>query len=142
MRRALFGFLFIFAAFNPAWAEVRIEASRGGAVSEYLQFFDVLRLSGQRVVIDGPCYSACTLVLSTIPHDRLCITRRAVLAFHAPRLLDQRGEEHSAPKAVTRTMTATYPAPIRDWIGWHGGLKRKPIFLRGRQLAGLYPLCR
>lgn len=140
--RCLLAALFIFVAFNPALADVRIEASRGGVVGDYLQFFDVLRHSGQRIVIDGPCYSACTLVLSTIPHDRLCITRRAVLAFHAPRRLDQYGQEHAAPEAITRMMTATYPAPIRDWINWHGGLKGKPIFLRGRQLAALYPLCR
>lgn len=142
MRRGILAAFFILVAFNPALAEVRITASNGGVVSDYLQFFDELRLSGQRIVIDGRCYSACTLVLSTIPHDRICITRRAVLAFHAPRRFDQYGHEHAAPEAITRMMTATYPAPIRDWINWHGGLKGKPIFLRGRQLATLYPLCR
>lgn len=142
MRRGFLAVLFILVGFNPAFAEVRITASHGGVVSDYLRFFDALRDSGQRIVIDGPCYSSCTLVLSTIPHDRLCITRRAVLAFHAPQRLDQYGQAHPAPQAVTRLMTATYPAPIRDWINWHGGLQGKPIFLRGRQLAALYPLCR
>lgn len=142
MRRGLFAALYMLVAFNPAVADVRIEASNGGAVTDYLQLFDVLRKSGQRIVIDGPCYSACTLVLSTIPADRLCVTRRAVLAFHAPRRMDQRGQEHPAPEAITRAMTATYPARIRDWINWHGGLTGKPLFLRGRQLAALYPHCR
>jgi hypothetical protein len=142
LRRGLLTALFIFVAFNPALAEVRIKASLGGVVTDYLRFFDALRHSGQRIVIDGPCYSSCTLVLSTIPNDRICITRRAVLAFHAPRRLDQDGRDHPAPDAVTRLMTAAYPAPIRDWINRRGGLTGKPIFLRAPQLAALYPLCR
>jgi hypothetical protein len=142
MRHSFYAALFIFVAFNSALAEVRIEASNGGAVNDYLWFFDVLRNSGQRIVIDGPCYSSCTLVLSTIPPNRICVTRRAVLGFHAPRRIDRHGQEHAAQEAITRMLTATYPAPIRDWINQRGGLTWKPIYLRGRQLAALYPLCR
>jgi hypothetical protein len=43
--------------------EVRILSSRGGEVGEFIDMFDDLRKSGDRVVIDGPCLSACTLVL-------------------------------------------------------------------------------
>ncbi len=124
-----------------AWADVRIEASNGGVVGDYLALFAVLRQSGQRIVIDGPCYSACTLVLSTIPRDRICVTRRAVLGFHAPRLVDEAGRQYRSAQ-VTGLVDAAYPAPIRDWIRRHGGLTQRPIFLRGRELAALYPLCR
>ena len=62
----------------PALAEVRILASPGGEVGSYLELFAAVRQSGQQAVIDGPCYSACTLVLSTIPAcNRICVTRRA-----------------------------------------------------------------
>jgi hypothetical protein len=44
--------------------EVRILSSRGGEVGHFIELFDDLRKSGDRVVIDGPCLSACTLVLS------------------------------------------------------------------------------
>src|ERR1700751_258607 len=47
----------------PALAGVRILSSPGGEVREYLNLFEGFRQSGERVVIDGPCYSACTLVL-------------------------------------------------------------------------------
>jgi hypothetical protein len=141
MRRALCAALFFLVGFNPALGEVRIEASTGGVVSDYLELFAVLRQSGERIVIDGPCYSACTLVLSAIPHNRVCVTRRAILGFHAPRLVDDYGQEYFAPE-VTRVMVAAYPAPIRNWIGRHGGLTQRPIFLRGRELMALYPLCR
>ena len=141
MRGALCAALFFLICLNPALGEVRIEASTGGVVGDFLKLFAVLRQSGERIVIDGPCYSACTLVLSTIPHNRVCVTRRAILGFHAPRLVDDYGQEYFAPE-VTRVMVAGYPAPIRNWISRHGGLTQRPIFLRGRELTALYPLCR
>jgi hypothetical protein len=76
------------AAIVPVRAEIRILASPGGAVGPFLELFDRVRQSGERVVIDGPCLSACTLVLMTIPEERICVTRRAVLGFHAARSID------------------------------------------------------
>jgi hypothetical protein len=100
----------------------------------------MVRESGQRVVIDGPCFSACTLVLSTVPRSRICVTPRAILGFHAARLVDQFGYQYPAPEA-TRVVAAAYPVKIRNWIKRHGGLTRVPIFLSGRELAALYPRC-
>jgi hypothetical protein len=39
---------------SPALADVRILASPGGAVGNYLNFFSQVRRSGERVIIDGP----------------------------------------------------------------------------------------
>ena len=75
----------LFAAILPALAEIRILASPGGQVGPFLELFERVRQSGERVVIDGPCLSACTLLLMTIPEERICVTRRAVLGFHAAR---------------------------------------------------------
>ncbi len=141
MRRALYGVLFFLVSFTPALAEVRIEASRGGEAASFVKFFELLRQSGQRVVIDGPCFSACTLVLDIVPRSRICVTRRAVLGFHAAELVDQYGHEYPAAEE-TRVVAAAYPAPIRNWIRRHGGLTRWPIFLHGRELWAMYPLCR
>jgi hypothetical protein len=63
-------------------------ASGGGDVLAYLKFFALLEQSGQRILLDGPCFSACTLVLSEIPRERICVAARAVLGFHAAQLLD------------------------------------------------------
>jgi hypothetical protein len=128
-------------ALLPAGADVRIVSSPGGAVDAYLAAFARVRQSGQRVVIDGPCLSACTLVLSTIPRNRICVTRRAVLGFHAPRWYDlQSGRTTRAPEA-TRAVTAAYPAGVRAWIKKRGGLTQKVIYLRGKELSALYPRC-
>lgn len=141
MRRILCSVAFVLLAFSPAAADVRIEASPGGEVTGFLDFFERLRRSGERVIIDGPCYSACTLVLIIVPRSRICVTRRAVLGFHAAKLVDDYGHEYPAPQQ-TRIVAETYPAPIRSWIKRHGGLTGKPIYLRGRELAEIYPLCR
>jgi hypothetical protein len=140
MRRALYAALFLLASFIPASAEVRIEASPGGEATSFIHFFEELRQSHERVAIDGPCFSACTLVLIIIPRSRICITPRAVFGFHAARAIDQYGREYPAPEA-TRVVDAAYPAQIRRWIRLHGGLTRTPIFLSGRELAGMYPRC-
>jgi hypothetical protein len=141
MQRLLCAVILLFLAFSPAAADVRIKASPGGEVTGFLELFERLRQSGQRVIIDGPCYSACTLVLSIVPASRICVTRHAILGFHAARKVDRYGNEYPAPRE-TRLFNETYPAPIRDWIRRHGGLRGKPIYLRGRELAEIYPVCR
>ena len=86
--RALLTALLGALAATPAAGDVRILASPGGAVVPYIELFEGVRRSGERVVIDGPCYSACTLVLSMLPRSQICVTPRAVLGFHAARAID------------------------------------------------------
>jgi len=131
----------LFAAMAPARAELRILASPGGQVGPFLALFDRVRESGDRVVIDGPCLSACTLVLSAVPSERICVTRRAVLGFHAARSMDRRGRMYAEPEASQAVLEA-YPAPVRGWISRRGGLTSRMLLLRGRELAAIYPMCR
>lgn len=135
----VFSVLALFAML-PARADVRILSSSGGLVSDYLAVFARVRQSGERVIVDGPCLSACTLVLSTIPRNRICVTRRAVLGFHAPTWTDRSGHMWRLAEA-TRAVTASYPSGVRAWIKKRGGLTQNLIYLRGRELAALYPRC-
>ena len=141
MPRAIIALALLIVSLVAARADVRIVSSAGGEVGSYLRLFAAVRQSGERVTIDGPCLSACTLVLSTIPQDRICVTPRAVLGFHAARWVDQQGRQYAAPDA-TRLVSATYPVRVRDWIDRNGGLTQKLILLRGRPLAALYARCR
>src|ERR1700750_2270253 len=102
----------------PAAADVRILSSPGGPVIPYVKVFEAVRDSGERVVIDGPCLSACTLVLSIVPAERICITRRAVLGFHAARSIDRRGRVYAQPEA-SKLVLEGYPGPVRAWILSH-----------------------
>jgi hypothetical protein len=124
-----------------ARAEVRILESPGGEVGPFLDLFDKLRASGERVVIDGPCLSACTLVLSVVPNNRICVTPRAVLGFHAARSVDRRGRFYAEPEASEAVLEA-YPGPVRDWIIRRGGLTSRLLLVRGRELASMYRRCR
>jgi hypothetical protein len=126
---------------TPAMAEIRIIQSPGGEVGPFLDLFEQVRESGERVVIDGPCLSACTLVLSIVPDERICVTRRAVLGFHAARSVDRRGRFYAEPAASEAVLRA-YPRPVRDWISRRGGLTSRLLLLRGRELAAIYPRCR
>jgi len=132
--------LWVFASLL-ARADVRILSSPGGQVGPFLDLFEQVNRSGERVVIDGPCLSACTLVLSLVPSDRICVTRRAILGFHAARSVDQRGRTYAEPEASELVLEA-YPVPVRDWIRRHGGLTSRLLLLRGRDLAAIYPSCR
>ncbi len=145
MRREVIKTIIVTAALcgtiAPSRAEVRILASPGGQVGPFIEMFDRVRASGERVVIDGPCLSACTLVLSTVPNERICVTRRAVLGFHAARSIDRRGRIYSEPEA-SRAVLEAYPAAVRNWISRRGGLTSRLLLLRGRELAAIYPSCR
>jgi hypothetical protein len=125
----------------PAHADVRILGSPGGQVGPFLDLFEQVRATGERVVIDGPCLSACTLVLTVVPGNRICVTRRAVLGFHAARSMDRRGRLYAEPEASEEVLEA-YPAAVRDWIERRGGLSSRLLLLRGRDLAAIYPSCR
>jgi hypothetical protein len=125
----------------PAQAEVRILASPGGQVGPFLVLFERVRATGERVVIDGPCLSACTLVLSMVPNNRICVTRKAILGFHAARSIDQHGRIYAEPEASDLVLEA-YPAAVRGWIQRRGGLNSRLLLLRGRELAAIYPSCR
>ena len=139
--RILIAVLALCASVASARAEVRILSSPGGQVGPFIELFDKVRQSGERVVIDGPCLSACTLVLMTVPNERICVTRRAVLGFHAARSIDRRGRMYAEPEA-SKAVHEAYPEPIRNWISRRGGLTSRMLLLRGRELATIYPRCR
>jgi hypothetical protein len=68
---------------SPACATVRIISDPGGAVIDYLERFEAVRVSGEPIIIDGACLSACTLAIGLLPRGQVCATPKAVLGFHA-----------------------------------------------------------
>jgi hypothetical protein len=137
-RTAMFGMLF---TAGTASAELRILNDPGGEVSSYLRTFYEMRASGERIVIDGPCLSACTLLTGIVPRDHVCITNRAVLGFHAASYYNDVSRSLVPTRAGTRLVMRLYPSEIRAWINRHGGLTPQLITMRGPDLAALYPPC-
>ena len=134
---ALATLLGIFAAA----ADVRIVSDPGGEVSSYIQKFQELRDSGERVVIDGPCLSACTLLTGIIPRDHVCVTSHAMLGFHAASYYDDASQSLVPTRQGSRLVMRLYPPEIRSWIDRHGGLTARLIALRGRELTAFYRTC-
>ena len=126
---------------SVASADIRIVSDPGGEVSSYVRKFQELRASGDRIVIDGPCLSACTLLTGIIPKSRVCVTSRAVLGFHAASYYDDASRSLVPTREGSRVVMRLYPPAIRAWIQRHGGLTPRIIGLRGRELAALYPAC-
>ena len=140
MRGLLLGAALAIMGVTSASATVRIDGDPGGRIGTYMMQYMLLRDSGQNVVIDGPCMSACTLVLSLIPRGRICVTDRALLGFHAAWTPDYDGRPLPS-YAATRMLFSTYPAQVKSWIRRKGGLTPRTIMLRGRELATMYRSC-
>ena len=125
---------------SSAGAMILISADRGGLISDYAERFLSARASGEQVVIDGACLSACTLVVGMLPRDKVCATPKAILGFHSAwRPTGSGGKVNSL--AASQAMMDVYPADLRRWIARRGGLTAKMIFLQGRELAQIVPPC-
>ncbi|MDE2380337.1 hypothetical protein [Bradyrhizobium sp.] len=130
----------LIAGMGASHAVVRIADDRGGRIGTYVDKYQDLRQSGETVIIDGLCASACTIVLGAIPHDKICVTSHATLGFHAAWDFGANGRAVTNPEA-THMLYAMYPAPVKRWIAQRGGLTPNMIFLKGKQLQALYKPC-
>lgn len=126
---------------TTASAQLRITRDVGGLIDNYVERYVALRGKGEHVSIDGPCLSACTLVVGILPPDRVCVTKKALLGFHAAWSPTANGGKVLVP-SQTRRMLNIYPVALRTWITRNGGLKSNMIFLRGPQLSNLVRPCR
>ena len=125
---------------TPASATMRIAEDRGGQIGHYLQAFATLRSSGEKVMIDGNCLSACTLVLGLIPRSRICATPRARFGFHAAWMPDSDGTPVTS-QLGTQALWNIYPKDVRRWINRNGGLSRKMIYMQGAAMHGIVSEC-
>lgn len=114
---------------STAHAEIRITNDKGGIADDYQWRVDQARHSGERVVIDGPCYSACTMYL-TLPAHQVCATPRGMLGFHWA--VDAK---FGLPNpAWNDALLKAYPPKVRYYILERGGLWMKPIYVRANHL--------
>jgi hypothetical protein len=138
--RGLLAAVLLLAGFATSRAEIRIAEDRGGRIGTYVDRYQGLRSSGENVIIDGLCASACTIVLGAVAHDKICVTSNANLAFHAAWDFGSNGRAVTNPEA-TQMLYSMYPTPVRRWISQRGGLTRRMLFLHGRQLMSMYKPC-
>jgi hypothetical protein len=108
---------------SEAVADYRITEDFGGVLESYKVKYAALRASGERVIIDGVCNSACTLVLGIVPLGRICVTPRASLGFHMP-FYDLAATEGIVVPSYegAADLMEHYPKALREWLSRHGGL--------------------
>ena len=142
MRLAIYYGLLLVLAWGPqpAHSVVRITDDRGGRIGEYVDKYNDMRTSGDRVIIDGLCASACTIVLGVVAQNKICVTSHANLGFHAAWDFDTNGRAVTNTDA-TQFLYSLYPSAVQSWITAQGGLTPRMIFLRGQQLQALYKPC-
>jgi len=107
----------------PARADLHIIRDHGGYVDEYKTKYQRIRDRHERVIIDGICNSACTLVLGIVPMNKICVTPRASLGFHQA-YYDKAftfGIKVTTA-AGTSDLMSYYPDAVKDWIRRNGGL--------------------
>lgn len=109
-----------------ARADVRITRDFGGHVDQYKKRYAEIRERGERVIIDGICNSACTLVLGIVPLNKICVTPRASMGFHQA-YYDRRytAGMYVQSYAGTDELMSYYPATLKEWIAEKGGLARQ-----------------
>jgi hypothetical protein len=136
----LLAVVLLLAGFGTSHAVVRIGEDRGGRIGTYVDKYQDMRTSGQTVIIDGLCASACTIVLGAIPHDKICVTSHATLGFHAAWDYGANGRAVTNAEA-TQMLYSMYPQAVKHWIAARGGLTPHMIFLHGKQLTSMYKPC-
>ena len=132
--------ILLILSMSNAVSAVRITNDRGGHIGSYVIKYQRLASAGESVIIDGLCASACTILLSELPHDKICVTSRATLGFHAAWNFGPNGRTFTDPEA-TLMLYSTYPTPVRRWIASRGGLRPHIIFLSGKPLQAMYRPC-
>ena len=115
--------LLSFLAAGPARADLHITRDHGGYVEEYKKKYAAIRDRHERVIIDGICNSACTLVLGIVPMNKICVTPRASLGFHQA-YYDKAftfGIKVNSSEG-TSDLISYYPEAVKEWIRRNGGL--------------------
>ena len=108
---------------STASADYRITRDHGGLVDEYKAKYAKIRDRGERVIIDGICNSACTLVFGIVPMNKICVTPKASVGFHLA-YYDKAftfGIKVTSAEGTSDLMSY-YPDTVKDWIRRNGGL--------------------
>jgi hypothetical protein len=132
------------AAFGPCRGETCIiRDSPGGNVMVFLAAAAEVINTGRRVVIDGPCHSACA-IFADMARERVCITKRALFGFHKATLL--RAERSSRGERRWRRIARHDPVhsdDIANWVYRHGGFPaRGARVMSYRDASRFWPTCR
>lgn len=111
----------------------------GGSIGTYMNYYERWYKSGEKLIIDGVCISACTIFLGYVGEnetDRVCITSRGLLGLH-----QASSGETSDPILTMAMVRLIYPQWVQKWIQKIGGLKPEVTFMTPEDMKGHISLC-
>jgi hypothetical protein len=142
------------AALAPAGAAtLKIKEDRGGVINDYVRMYSDMRDAGTKIVLAGPCVSACTLFLGILPPERYCVTDDASMGFHSASVTtyylgtNKKPTTRHAPE-YSELMWSLYPGKVREKlksVGWDGNKPNVPhpnvVFIGGDELKAMIREC-
>lgn len=105
----------------------------GGELTAFKAAAREIRRTGRRVVIDGPCYSACA-ILADMARSRVCVTSRASFGFHKGYVLAVPADG-SAMYLVSR-FNPSHSRDISRWVAKRGGFPSNGFRVMPAKSAG------
>ena len=105
----------------------------GGDVNAFKAAAREIKRTGQRVVIDGPCHSACA-VLADIARKNVCVTKNAKFGFHQGYVVAQ--APSGGPLYLMGRFKPSHSRDIARWVSKHGGYPKTGYRLMGNTSAG------
>ena len=122
----------------PEPAAIVIRNDGGGQISTFLSWYHRLAAAGVHVRIEGPCLSACTLVLA-MPKGLACVTDKAVLGFHEASV-----EGKANPDITALLVSLYYPPAVQKWIKDNGPLTTDILPMDAKTVVelGILPYCK
>lgn len=98
-----------------------IEFSPGGSVVAFRLEGLKLLSAGTPIIVDGPCLSACTLLID-VARRNVCLTTGAILGYHKQSFTDDAGVKHYGG--------LWFETPgLNAYIGRRGGLPEDDVLL-------------
>jgi hypothetical protein len=145
MRSFLMAAILAASLTTPAHSAQRIMFDPGGILTIYIEKYNEWRRTGELVVLDGFCISACTMVLGLIRPERACATPFARLAFHSASYHDRMSGQRSFAREATRLLWHIYPHNVRALLlrrGWQDGMDHEHlIYVEGDELRSISRPC-
>lgn len=116
-----------------------IKRNPGGEISAFEAAAREIKSSGRRVVVDGPCYSACA-ILADIARGNVCVTSRAKFGFHQGYVVGR--VKVGGPLKLIGRFKPTHSTDIDRWVAKNGGFPRKGFRIMGvKQARKIWKRC-
>lgn len=126
---------------STAEATTVITENDGGVVEDFWVEIQSHQMRGEKIVVDGPCYSSCTLTLVLADKGLMCATPRAFFAFHRAYSGKKGTEAYEDDGGWTDVMMTQLPKSVSSWLSEHGGITHAWKTLAGSDMEARVPMC-